>query len=156
MRIRMYVLEGLGADPWTTNFTWKSQLDTYNQFAIDGTYFQHSTGLYHIYSCWYREFDGWPSNLCITQSKLLKPLNSPKRNETQHANFPIQSVKPLHNLLQLHRTHHPLRPLQPLGNDTLRKTQHPLQPAPLLQRRPRTTHQPSHRPKLCHLLRCTK
>lgn len=67
----MFVLESSGSDPWTSNYTLKSQLDTYGQFAIDGTYFQHSTGLYHIYSCWYRAYDGWPSNLCITKSKAF-------------------------------------------------------------------------------------
>lgn len=64
---RMYVLEGSTSDPWTSNYTLKSQLNTFDSFAIDGTYFQHSTGLYHIYSCWYRNYDGWPSNLCITK-----------------------------------------------------------------------------------------
>ncbi|KAF2154936.1 glycoside hydrolase family 43 protein [Myriangium duriaei CBS 260.36] len=64
---RMYVLESSGADPWDSTYTFKSQLDTYDQFAIDGTYFQHSTGLYHIYSCWQRAYDGWPANLCITK-----------------------------------------------------------------------------------------
>ena len=67
----MFVLESSDSDLWTFNYTLKSQLDTYGQFAIDGTYFQHSTGLYHIYSCWYRAYDGWPSNLCITKSKCL-------------------------------------------------------------------------------------
>ena len=65
---RMFVLESSGPDPWMSNYTLKSQLDTFDQFAIDGTYFQHSTGLYHVYSCWYRAYDGWPSNLCITKS----------------------------------------------------------------------------------------
>lgn len=64
---RMFVLEGSTDDPWTSNYTVKSQLNTYDQFAIDGTYFQHSTGLYHVYSCWYRQYDGWPANLCITK-----------------------------------------------------------------------------------------
>ncbi|OCK79211.1 glycoside hydrolase family 43 protein [Lepidopterella palustris CBS 459.81] len=64
---RIYVLEGPGSDPWTATFTLKAQLNTYDQFAIDGTYFQHSTGLYHIYSCWHRQYDGWPANLCITK-----------------------------------------------------------------------------------------
>lgn len=68
---RMYVLESSGADPWASNYTLKAQLNTYDQFAIDGTYFQHSTGLYHIYSCWYRQYDGWPSNLCITKSMFF-------------------------------------------------------------------------------------
>lgn len=68
---RMYVLEGSGSDPWESTYTLKGQLNTYDQFAIDGTYFTHSTGLYHIYSCWYRQYDGWPSNLCIT--KLENP-----------------------------------------------------------------------------------
>ncbi|KAG9657846.1 Arabinanase/levansucrase/invertase, partial [Aureobasidium melanogenum] len=64
---RMYVLEGSSSDPWESTYTLKSQLNTYDQFAIDGTYFQHASGLYHIYSCWYRQYDAWPSNLCITK-----------------------------------------------------------------------------------------
>lgn len=64
---RMYVLEGSSPDPWESTYTLKSQLNTYDQFAIDGTYFQHESGLYHIYSCWYRQYDGWPANLCITK-----------------------------------------------------------------------------------------
>jgi len=64
---RMYVLEGSTSDPWTSNYTMRSQLNTYDQFAIDGTYFQHSTGLYHVYSCWYTAYESWPSNLCITK-----------------------------------------------------------------------------------------
>lgn len=47
----MYVLEGSTADPWTSKYTLKSQLNTFDEFAIDGTYFQHSTGPYHVYSC---------------------------------------------------------------------------------------------------------
>ncbi|KAF2147401.1 glycoside hydrolase family 43 protein [Aplosporella prunicola CBS 121167] len=69
---RMYVLEGTGsADPWGASYAYKAQLNTYDQFAIDGTYFRHSTGLYHIYSCWQRVYDGWPANLCI--AKLADP-----------------------------------------------------------------------------------
>jgi len=64
---RMYVLEGSSSDPWNSTYTLKSQLNTYDQFAIDGTYFQHDSGLYHIYSCWYRQYDAWPANLCITK-----------------------------------------------------------------------------------------
>lgn len=68
---RMYVVEGVGADPWTAIYKYKGELDTYDQFAIDGTYFQYKDQLYHIYSCWYRQYDGWPANLCIT--KLSDP-----------------------------------------------------------------------------------
>ncbi|GAB1725175.1 hypothetical protein NU195Hw_g6895t1 [Hortaea werneckii] len=68
---RMYVLESSSADPWESNYTLKSQLDTYDQFAIDGTYFRHKTGLYHIYSCWYTAYESWPANLCI--SKMSDP-----------------------------------------------------------------------------------
>ncbi|TKA83283.1 hypothetical protein B0A55_00796 [Friedmanniomyces simplex] len=64
---RMYVLQGSTSDPWTSNYTMKAQLNTYDQFAIDGTYFQHTTGLYHVYSCWYSAYESWPSNLCITK-----------------------------------------------------------------------------------------
>ncbi|KAF1930239.1 glycoside hydrolase family 43 protein [Didymella exigua CBS 183.55] len=68
---RMYVVEGVGSDPWTASYSYKGELDTYNQFAIDGTYFQHNDQLYHVYSCWLRQYDGWPANLCIT--KLSNP-----------------------------------------------------------------------------------
>ncbi|KAH7115151.1 alpha-N-arab-like proteininofuranosidase [Dendryphion nanum] len=64
---RMFVLEGLGPDPWTAQYSYKAELNTYDQFAIDGTYFQHESGIYHIYSCWYRAYDAWPANLCITK-----------------------------------------------------------------------------------------
>lgn len=64
---RMYVLESSGPDPWASNYTLKGELDTYDQFAIDGTYFQHSSGLYHIYSCWFDKYQSWPANLCITK-----------------------------------------------------------------------------------------
>ncbi|KAF1809010.1 alpha-N-arab-like proteininofuranosidase [Eremomyces bilateralis CBS 781.70] len=64
---RMYVLEGSVSHPWEAEYTFKSQLDTYDQFAIDGTYFQHKSGLYHIYSCWINQYDAWPANLCITK-----------------------------------------------------------------------------------------
>jgi GH43 family beta-xylosidase len=40
----MYVVEGHGSSPWTSNYTYKSQLETFDQFAIDGTYFKHKTG----------------------------------------------------------------------------------------------------------------
>lgn len=63
----MYVLESSGSDIWESTYTLKGELDTYDQFAIDGTYFKHSTGLYHIYSCWFSALQSWPSNLCITQ-----------------------------------------------------------------------------------------
>ncbi|KAF2005847.1 glycoside hydrolase family 43 protein [Amniculicola lignicola CBS 123094] len=64
---RMFVLSSSTSDPWTAEFTYKAELDTYDQFAIDGTYFKHSTGLYHVYSCWYQKYDAWPANLCITK-----------------------------------------------------------------------------------------
>ncbi|KAF2213647.1 glycoside hydrolase family 43 protein [Cercospora zeae-maydis SCOH1-5] len=64
---RMYVLESSGSDPWTSDYTLKGELDTFDQFAIDGTYFQHSSGLYHIYSCWFDKYQSWPANLCITK-----------------------------------------------------------------------------------------
>nr|POE78018.1 extracellular exo-alpha-(1->5)-l-arabinofuranosidase [Quercus suber] len=64
---RMYVLESSGVDPWASDYTLKAQLNTFDQFAIDGTYFQHKTGLYHVYSCWFSAHESWPSNLCITK-----------------------------------------------------------------------------------------
>ncbi|KAF2012397.1 glycoside hydrolase family 43 protein [Aaosphaeria arxii CBS 175.79] len=64
---RMFVLEGVGSNPWSAQFSYKAQLETYDQFAIDGTYFHHEDRLYHIYSCWHHSYDGWPANLCITR-----------------------------------------------------------------------------------------
>ncbi|KAK7699975.1 hypothetical protein SLS64_011200 [Diaporthe eres] len=63
---RMFVLESDGPDPWTAGFTLKSELNTYDQFAIDGTYFIHNQQIYHIYSCWQEQTSAWPANLCIT------------------------------------------------------------------------------------------
>ncbi|KAJ4303318.1 hypothetical protein N0V90_002211 [Kalmusia sp. IMI 367209] len=74
---RMYVLSGSGSSPWTASFAYKAELDTYDQFAIDGTYFEHSSGLYHIYSCWFRQYDGWPANLCITRLENPWTVASP-------------------------------------------------------------------------------
>lgn len=85
---RMYVLESTSSDPWTSNYTLKAQLDTYDQFAIDGTYFRHETGLYHIYSCWYRQYDAWPANLCIT--KLSNPWTV-ESNFTERAIISVPS-----------------------------------------------------------------
>ena len=63
----MYVLQSSGPDIWASNYTLKGQLNTFDQFAIDGTYFIHPTGLYHIYSCWFDGLQSWPANLCITE-----------------------------------------------------------------------------------------
>ncbi|KAI7775895.1 hypothetical protein LA080_006145 [Diaporthe eres] len=63
---RMFVLESDGPDPWAADFTLKSELNTYDQFAIDGTYFIHNQQIYHIYSCWQEQTSAWPANLCIT------------------------------------------------------------------------------------------
>ncbi|CAN9329757.1 unnamed protein product [Alternaria alternata] len=71
---RMFVAVGEADNPWTPEYSYRGQLETYDQFAIDGTYFQHAGQLYHIYSCWYRKYDGWPANLCIT--KLSDPLTT--------------------------------------------------------------------------------
>lgn len=66
---RMFVLESSSSDLWNSEYTMTAELDTYDQFAIDGTYFTHETGLYHIYSCWYGPYTSWPSMLCISKSK---------------------------------------------------------------------------------------
>lgn len=62
----MFVLEGDDPDPWAADFTLKGELNTYDQFAIDGTYFIHNQQIYHIYSCWQEQTSAWPANLCIT------------------------------------------------------------------------------------------
>ena len=63
----MFVLESSGSDPWTSDFTMKSMLNTYDQFATDGTYFLYKEKMYHIYSCWETAHSAWLANLCITQ-----------------------------------------------------------------------------------------
>ncbi|KAI1205675.1 glycoside hydrolase family 43 protein [Annulohypoxylon truncatum] len=73
---RMFVLAGDGPDPWTANFEMKPMLDTYDMFAIDGTYFQHDDQLYHIYSCWEQKYSSWPANLCITRMSDPWTINS--------------------------------------------------------------------------------
>ncbi|KAI0169997.1 glycoside hydrolase family 43 protein [Hypoxylon sp. FL1284] len=73
---RMFVLAGDNSDPWTANFTLKPMLDTYDQFAIDGTYFHFEDQLYHIYSCWEHKYSSWPANLCITRMSDPWTVNS--------------------------------------------------------------------------------
>ncbi|KAI0020793.1 glycoside hydrolase family 43 protein [Xylariomycetidae sp. FL0641] len=73
---RMFVLEADGPDPWTAKFSMKKMLNTYDQFAIDGTYFQHKDELYHVYSCWEQKFSAWPANLCITKMSDPWTVNS--------------------------------------------------------------------------------
>lgn len=63
---RMFVLASSGPDPWTADFTLKGEVNTYDQFAIDGTYFFYNNQTYHIYSCWQEATSAWPANLCIT------------------------------------------------------------------------------------------
>ncbi|ORY55849.1 alpha-N-arabinofuranosidase 2 [Pseudomassariella vexata] len=64
---RMFVLEGSGSDPWKAEFSLKGMLNSYDQFAIDGTYFVKNEKLYHVYSCWEHAYSAWPANLCITE-----------------------------------------------------------------------------------------
>ncbi|MCJ1308218.1 hypothetical protein MMC25_001871 [Agyrium rufum] len=85
---RMFVLESSATDIWDSNYTIKSQLNTYDQFAIDGTYFQHSSGLYHVYSCWETQYSAWPSNLCI--AKMSNPYTV-KTNFTERAIISVPS-----------------------------------------------------------------
>jgi GH43 family beta-xylosidase len=47
----MFVLESSGSDPWESEYSMKGELDTFDQFAIDGTYFKFLGELYHIYRC---------------------------------------------------------------------------------------------------------
>lgn len=68
---RMFVLEGSCDDPWESEYEFKAELDTFDQFAIDGTYFRHDGRLFHIYSCWYDRYTSWPANLCITESEYI-------------------------------------------------------------------------------------
>ncbi|CAN8100834.1 unnamed protein product [Discula destructiva] len=74
---RMFVLAGDGPDPWTANFTLKPMIDTYDQFAIDGTYFIFNNEIYHIYSCWETQTSAWPANLCITHMSDPWTVDSP-------------------------------------------------------------------------------
>ncbi|PLN77547.1 alpha-N-arabinofuranosidase 2 [Aspergillus taichungensis] len=73
---RMFVLESSGPDAWTSSYALRSTLDTFDQFAIDGTYFHHADQLYHIYSCWKEAYSAWPANLCITRMSDPLTINS--------------------------------------------------------------------------------
>ncbi|KAI1334604.1 glycoside hydrolase family 43 protein [Xylariaceae sp. FL0016] len=73
---RMFVLESDGSDPWTSEYSMKPMVDTYDQFAIDGTYFSYQDQLYHVYSCWEQKYSSWPANLCITKMSDPWTVNS--------------------------------------------------------------------------------
>ncbi|OTB19348.1 glycoside hydrolase family 43 protein [Daldinia sp. EC12] len=73
---RMFVLAGDGPDPWTAKFEMKPMVDTYDMFAIDGTYFHFEDRLYHIYSYWEHKYSSCPANLCITRMSDPWTVNS--------------------------------------------------------------------------------
>lgn len=86
---RMFVLESSTSDPWESDYSFKAELDTYDQFAIDGTYFVHSTGLYHVYSCWEEKYISWPAMLCISRMSDPWTVSSPE-SERQVISRPDQ------------------------------------------------------------------
>jgi len=86
---RMFVLESSTADPWESECSFKAELDTYDQFAIDGTYFMHSTGLYHVYSCREGKYISWPAMLCISRMSDPWTVSSPE-SERQVISRPDQ------------------------------------------------------------------
>lgn len=83
----MFVVRGSGPDndtlPNPYDATWGEavKLNTYNSFAIDGTYFLHNEKLYHIYSCWETKYSVWPAMLCITE--MYK--NNPAKVQTKES-----------------------------------------------------------------------
>ncbi|KAI5865779.1 glycoside hydrolase family 43 protein [Durotheca rogersii] len=77
---RMFVLAGDGPDPWTADFSKRSMLDTYGQFAVDGTYLRVGDGLYH------------PSNLCVTQMSDPTRVNSTLTNPRTGQHFVVYSA----------------------------------------------------------------
>lgn len=101
---RMFVLESSSSDPWESDYTMKNEIDTYDQFAIDGTYFQYNNRLFHVYSCWYSAHTSWPANLCISESKHVpRPLIS-----ASEANSTVCSVGSLDSYLTSLRAHNHL------------------------------------------------
>jgi len=97
---RMYVLEGSDPGSWEATFTLKAHLNTYDQFAIDGAYFQHSTELYYVCSFLYRQYDGWPAYLYISKSRfdgnlhfsIFLILNTMSNPWTVSSNFSEQQI----------------------------------------------------------------
>jgi GH43 family beta-xylosidase len=139
----MFVLESSGPDPWESAYTLKGPLNTFDQFAIDGTYFQHSTGLYHVYSCWFQKYMSWPANLCITKCKSppKPPPSSPFADLPAHQLLPSPVSNPYtvsSNLSQRATLSVPTQPWEktPYGrtiNDRLSSNEGPQQlssPAP--------------------------
>ncbi|KAK8058033.1 alpha-N-arab-like proteininofuranosidase [Apiospora phragmitis] len=88
---RMFVMESSGPDPWTSDFKIKSMLNTYDQFAIDGTYFSYKDKLYHIYSCWETAYSAWPANLCITEMSDPWTVSS-NFSDRRMVSSPVHSV----------------------------------------------------------------
>jgi hypothetical protein len=105
---RMFVLESSSDDPWNSDYAFKGQLDTYDQFAMDGTSFQHSSGLYHVYSCWYEAYVSWLSMLCVTRRELHVVLFPPMADK-------MYSIKSTDCVFKLERASHNICPNEPLG-----------------------------------------
>lgn len=109
---RMFVLESSTSDPWTSQYNMKAELNTDNQFAIDGTYLQVEGQLYHVYSCWYDAYTSWPAMLCITRSKSsLSAASMCSSEDTKFrldwstwwffaCHFVLYNLVPLHNSIR--------------------------------------------------------
>lgn len=143
---RMFVLEGSGPDPWAADFTLKSQLNSYDQFAIDGTYFVYESKLYHIYSCWENQYSAWPANLCITS------MSDPWTVSSNFSDRRMVSYLPWICVVNDNMTH---------ISATDQRTRSAVGTSPVWtshssrnQRRPATTYQPKDGPKLCDILSC--
>lgn len=141
----MFILESSGPDPWESNYTFEGELETYDQFAIDGTYFNYRDELYHIYSCWEHAYG---------QFLIVIPLLSLPASISLHcrglARLPLHNspIRPLDDNLLPHRATPPKRSHGVLGASPTG----PL-PQPRHQRRPRTADEPLHQPDFCRLLR---
>lgn len=100
---KMFVLESSGRDIWDSEYSFKAELDTFDQgLAIDGTYLQHESGPYQIYSCWYSKYMSWPSLLCIDKSRwtCLQPIPTKFHQRQIHGLFQAHSKSVLsHPLL---------------------------------------------------------
>lgn len=149
---RMFVLESSCSDPWESNYTMKAELDTYDQFAIDGTYLQVNGELYHVYSCWYDKYVSWPAMLCISKSELGRPLFFVVIEGFGTSPFCSADVffsdRSLDGLLTTIRARHNLQAHECVGEDAIQPYS---QRSSLFQRRSPTVSESFYQPDVHHL-----
>lgn len=77
-RIRMYVMEGHGADPRTATWNAPQKIETeWDEFALDATVFQHNGDLYYVWAQRPIQEPGLPDGVVINSNLYISKMADP-------------------------------------------------------------------------------